>query len=46
MVGLTWDGRYDGNGKRTTPLRLKLPFQSEETVKESAQRVRDYGQSD
>jgi hypothetical protein len=27
MVELVWDGKYDSNGKRTAPLRLKLPFQ-------------------
>lgn len=37
MVELTWDGKYDANGKRTAPLRLKLPFQTVETVNESAQ---------
>lgn len=37
MVELTWDGKYDAHGKRTAPLRLKLPFQTVETVNESAQ---------
>ena len=37
MVELTWDGKYDSNGKRTSPLRLKLPFQTVETINESAQ---------
>jgi DNA modification methylase len=37
MVELIWDGKYDSNGKRTAPLRLKLPFQTVETVNESAQ---------
>lgn len=37
MVELTWDGKYDANGKRTAPLRLKLPFQTVETVNESSQ---------
>lgn len=37
MVELTWDGKYDAGGKRTAPLRLKLPFQTVETVNESAQ---------
>ncbi len=37
MVELTWDGKYDSNGKRVAPLRLKLPFQTVETVNASAQ---------
>ena len=37
MVELIWEGKYDENGKRTAPLRLQLPFQSIETVNESAQ---------
>ncbi|MEW5988541.1 MAG: site-specific DNA-methyltransferase [Chloroflexota bacterium] len=37
MVELTWDGKYDANGRRVAPLRLKLPFQTVETVNESAQ---------
>ena len=37
MVELTWDGKYDSNGKRTSPPRLKLPFQTVETINESAQ---------
>jgi DNA modification methylase len=37
MVELIWDGKYDANGKRTAPPRLKLPFQTVETVNESAQ---------
>lgn len=37
MVELTWDGKYDTNGKHTAPLRLKLPFQTVETVNESSQ---------
>lgn len=37
MVELTWDGKYDAGGKRSAPLRLKLPFQTVETVNESAQ---------
>jgi len=34
---LIWEGKYDADGKRTAPLRLKLPFQTVETVNESAQ---------
>lgn len=37
MVELTWEGKYDGNGKHTAPLRLQFPFQTVETVNESAQ---------
>jgi len=37
MVELIWDGKYDASGKRTAPLRLKLPFQTVETVNESSQ---------
>jgi adenine-specific DNA-methyltransferase len=37
MVELIWDGKYDADGKRTAPLRLRLPFQTVETVNESAQ---------
>jgi len=37
MVELTWQGKYTPDGKRTAPLRLALPFQTVETVNESAQ---------
>ncbi|MCL4872017.1 MAG: site-specific DNA-methyltransferase [Anaerolineae bacterium] len=37
MVELIWDGKYDANGRRTAPPRLKLPFQTVETVNESSQ---------
>ena len=37
MVELTWQGKYDEHGKRTTHLRIQLPFQTVETVNESAQ---------
>lgn len=37
MVELIWDGKYDASGKRSAPLRLKLPFQTVETVNASAQ---------
>jgi len=36
MVELTWEGKYDADGRRTAPLRLQLPFQTVETVNESA----------
>ena len=34
---LIWDGKYDENGNRVAPLRVALPFQTVETVNESAQ---------
>ncbi|HWE38048.1 MAG TPA: site-specific DNA-methyltransferase [Isosphaeraceae bacterium] len=34
---LIWDGKYDADGKRVAPLRVALPFQTVETVNESAQ---------
>jgi len=34
---LVWAGKYDAYGRRTAPLRVKLPFQTVETVNESAQ---------
>jgi DNA modification methylase len=34
---LIWDGKYDAIGKRVAPLRTALPFQTVETVNESAQ---------
>jgi DNA modification methylase len=37
MPELIWAGKYDGAGKRTAPLRVALPFQTVETVNESAQ---------
>jgi len=37
MVELIWDGKYDAEGKRAAPLRIALPFQTVETVNESAQ---------
>src|SRR5262245_4691476 len=34
---LIWDGKYDANRRRVAPLRTALPFQTVETVNESAQ---------
>ncbi|MCI0637721.1 MAG: hypothetical protein L0Y72_08875 [Gemmataceae bacterium] len=34
---LVWDGKYDAKGKRVAPVRVQLPFQTVETVNESAQ---------
>ena len=36
MVELTWQSKYDANAKRAAPLRVQLPFQTVETVNESA----------
>jgi hypothetical protein len=37
MAELIWEGKYDKDGKKTAPLRVALPFQTVETVNESAQ---------
>jgi len=37
MTELIWDGKYDNNGRKVAPLRVALPFQTVETVNESAQ---------
>jgi adenine-specific DNA-methyltransferase len=34
---LIWDGKYDDTGRRLLPLRVALPFQTVETVNETAQ---------
>jgi adenine-specific DNA-methyltransferase len=34
---LTWDSKYDAEGRRLGPLRVALPFQTIETVNESVQ---------
>lgn len=36
MTELKWDGKYDERGRRVAPLRVALPFQTVETVNESA----------
>ncbi|MGI8640846.1 MAG: PKD domain-containing protein [Pyrinomonadaceae bacterium] len=36
-VEQTWDGKYDADGKRKSPLKIALPFQTIETVNESVQ---------
>jgi hypothetical protein len=33
---LVWEGKYDADGRRVAPLRVTLPFQTVETVNESA----------
>jgi hypothetical protein len=37
MTELIWDGKYGKDGKRVAPLRVALPFQTVETVNESAE---------
>ena len=41
MPELIWYGKYDEDGKRNGPLRIALPFQTVETVNESAQECPD-----
>ncbi len=36
MTELIWDGKYDAAGRRVAPLRVSLPFQTVETINESA----------
>ena len=38
MVELTWQGKYDADGKRIAPLQVRLPFQTIETVKKDLDR--------
>jgi adenine-specific DNA-methyltransferase len=37
MPELVWDGKYDSAGRRVAPPKIELPFQTVETVNESAQ---------
>lgn len=37
MTELIWEGKYDKDGHKVALLRVKLPFQTVETVNESAQ---------
>lgn len=37
MTELIWEGKYDQDGRRVAPLRVSLPFQTIESVNESAQ---------
>lgn len=37
MTELIWNGKYNKDGKKNGPLRIALPFQTVETVNESAQ---------
>jgi DNA modification methylase len=36
MTELIWDGKYDDRGRKVAPPRIALPFQTVETVNESA----------
>ncbi len=36
MTELVWDGKYGEDGRRVVPVRVALPFQTVETVNESA----------
>src|SRR5690242_2312337 len=37
MPEIIWEGKYDADGRRVAPLQVALPFQTVETVNESAQ---------
>ena len=37
MTELIWNGKYSKDGKKSAPVRIALPFQTIETVNESAQ---------
>jgi len=37
LTELIWDGKYTADGKRVVSVRVALPFQTVETVNESAQ---------
>jgi adenine-specific DNA-methyltransferase len=37
MAELIWDGKYDEHHNKRAPVRIELPFQTVETVNESAQ---------
>ncbi|CAN5320597.1 hypothetical protein BH24GEM2_BH24GEM2_19670 [soil metagenome] len=36
MTELIWEGKYDKDGRKVAPPRIALPFQTVETVNESA----------
>ncbi len=36
MTELIWEGKYDAQGRKVAPPRIALPFQTVETVNESA----------
>ena len=37
MAELVWSGKYGPDGRRESPLHIRLPFQTVETINESAQ---------
>ena len=37
LTELIWEGKYDKDNRKIAPLRVRLPFQTVETVNESAQ---------
>jgi len=37
MTELIWEGKYDKDGRKVAPVRVALPFQTVETVNETAQ---------
>ena len=37
LTELIWEGKYDKDGHKVAPLRVRLPFQTVETVNESVQ---------
>jgi len=37
VTELIWEGKYDKDGRKVAPLRVALPFQTVETINESAQ---------
>ena len=37
MTELIWEGKYDKDGRKVAPLQIRLPFQTVETINESAQ---------
>ena len=37
MTELIWEGKYDKDGRKVAPTRIALPFQTVETINESAQ---------
>lgn len=38
MTELIWEGKYNKDGKKVAPVKIALPFQTIETVNESAQK--------
>ena len=36
MTELIWEGKYDKDGRKVAPLRVRLPFQTVETVNEDS----------